>query len=194
MAITPRVDMISQAIDPEARLISSRSIICDEDRLPFADRSFDCIILIGMIDTVNDLPGALTLFRRALTPDGVMLAALSGAGSLPTLRAAMAACDPGRAHFHPQIDVRAMGDLMLRAGFSQPVVDTDQVEARYSKLHDLVRDLRANGQNNVLIGRQAMRRSQAAECDRAFTHLAIEGRISETFVTLHATGWASAAR
>ncbi len=194
LLITPRVDMIVQAIDPEARIVSLRNVCHDEDRQPFADHSFDCIISIGLLDTVNDLPGALALFRRALTPDGVILAALAGAGSLPTLRALMAECDPGRAHFHPQIDVRAMGDLMLRAGFAQPVVDMDLVEARYSRLCDLVRDLRANGQGNVLIGRQAMRRQQLSILDRAFTHRADDGRVSESFVTLHATGWATAAR
>jgi NADH dehydrogenase [ubiquinone] 1 alpha subcomplex assembly factor 5 len=60
--------------------------ICDDDRLPFADHSFDLIINIGSLDTVNDLPGALVLFRRILIPDGLLLAALISAESFPSLK------------------------------------------------------------------------------------------------------------
>ena len=102
----------------------------DEDRLPFADHAFDLIVSVGALDSVNDLPGALTLIRRALRPDGLFLAAFAGAGSLPRLRAAMRAAEEAEdiaasPHIHPQIDVRAAGDLLGRAGFALPVVDSD---------------------------------------------------------------------
>ncbi len=38
----------------------------DEDRLPFADGAFDLVVSVGALDSVNDLPGALILARRAL--------------------------------------------------------------------------------------------------------------------------------
>src|SRR3989442_15902944 len=44
---------------------------CDEDRLPFADGSFDLVLAPGTLDSVNDLPGALTLIRRILRPAGL---------------------------------------------------------------------------------------------------------------------------
>src|SRR6478752_5104836 len=84
----------------------------DEDALPFAAESFDLIVSAGVLDTVNDLPGALVQCRRALKPDGLFLAGFVGAGSLPRLKAAVAAADmiaggavPAR--FHPGIDARA---------------------------------------------------------------------------------------
>ena len=57
----------------------------DEDALPFADDSFDLVIACGTLDSVNDLPGALILMRRILRPDGLMLAAFTGAGTSPRL-------------------------------------------------------------------------------------------------------------
>ena len=97
----------------------------DEDALPFADDSFDLVLACGTLDSVNDLPGALILMRRVLRPDGLMLAAFAGAGSLPRLKAALLAAEGDRAgqHIHPQVDVRAAGDLLSRAGFAMPVAD-----------------------------------------------------------------------
>lgn len=192
LLLSPLPGLIAPHLPPDARVVTHDHIAFDEDRLPFANTSFDCIISIGMLDTVNDLPGALTLFRRALTKDGVVLTAMAGAGSLPVLRQAMGQVDPGRAHFHPQIDVRAMGDLLLRAGFAQPVVDIDSVDARYSRLSSLIADLRANAQTNILAGRKVMAKRALTALEDAYAQCAIEGRITETFVTIHATGWASA--
>src|SRR5688500_2253835 len=50
----------------------------DEDRLPFADGAFDLIVSVGALDSVNDLPGALLLARRALEPDGLFLGPFAG--------------------------------------------------------------------------------------------------------------------
>src|SRR4051812_42838416 len=97
----------------------------DEDRLPFADASFDLVISAGVLDQVNDVPGALALVRRVLRPDGLFLGAFAGAGTLATLRACILAAEADRpaARFHPQIDVRSAGDLLSRAGFALPVAD-----------------------------------------------------------------------
>lgn len=193
LLLTPLPQLVAQHLPSTAKLVTVNLVQFDEERLPFADASFDCIICIGMLDTVNDLPGALALFRRALTSDGVLIIAMAGAGSLPVLRQAVGEVDPGRAHFHPQIDVRAMGDLLLRAGFAQPVVDMDSVNARYSGLAPLVTDLRANAQSNALIGRTALPKPAALALPDVYRRYAIDGRITETFVTIHATGWASPA-
>ncbi|WP_312490372.1 class I SAM-dependent methyltransferase, partial [Sphingomonas sp.] len=66
-----------------------KGVQADEDRLPFADRSFDLVVSAGVLDQIDDLPGALTLIRRVLRPDGLFLGAFVGGGSLPRLRAAL---------------------------------------------------------------------------------------------------------
>ena len=55
-------------------------IVAEEDHLPFAEGRFDLIVSAGVLDSVNDLPGALIQARRALRPDGLFLAAFVGAG------------------------------------------------------------------------------------------------------------------
>ena len=174
------------------------SVQCDEDRLPFDPASFDLVVSAGTLDSVNDLPGALVQIRRLLKPDGLFLGAFPGAGSLPLLRRALQAADdaegrPASPRLHPQIDVRAAGDLMMRAGFALPVVDTERVTLRYSRFDTLVGDLRALGWTNLLSARSRLpftRRGYAAAAAEFASAGDADGRVSERFEIIHVSGWA----
>jgi SAM-dependent methyltransferase len=170
---------------------------CDEDRLPFADGSFDLVVSVGLLDSVNDLPGALALIRHALQPDGLFLAAFVGAGSLPRLRSAMLAADEAQGgaapRIHPQIEVRAAGDLLTRAGFALSVADLDSVDIRYSGLTSLIADLRAMGASNVLAGdpRRPLNRFGYGAALSDFAEAADpDGKTVERFNIVHLSGWA----
>jgi NADH dehydrogenase [ubiquinone] 1 alpha subcomplex assembly factor 5 len=168
---------------------------CDEDRLPFADASFDLVVACGGLDQVNDLPGALTLIRRALKPDGLFLAAFVGAGSLPKLRAALLGAEErATARIHPQIAVRAAGDLLARAGFALPVADGDRVTVRYGSLFSLLADLRGSGTTNLLAGPVApLTRSALARAADLFEAGADpDGKVRETVDIVYLLGWAPA--
>lgn len=167
--------------------------LCDEDRLPFADSSFDLVMANGTLDTVHDLPGALVLIRRVLRPDCLFLGAMMGANSLPTLRATLAAATnegANVARMHPAVDVRAAGDLLTRAGFVLPVAESEAVEVDYRSAQRLFADLRANGLSNVLRERESL--------DRA-TYLRLATLLSATplqerFNLLFLTGWTASAQ
>lgn len=165
----------------------------DEDRLPFADGAFDLVVSVGALDSVNDLPGALLLTRRALKPDGLFLGAFAGAGSLVRLRRAMLAADAvegGAApRVHPQIDVRAAGDLLTRAGFALPVVDVEPIDVRFGSLMDLVRDLRAMGATNLLAARSRRPLGRLALAAAIADFDTAGGKTAERFEILHLLGW-----
>lgn len=165
---------------------------CEEDRLPFADGSFDLVVSAGVLDSVNDLPGALTLIRRVLRPDGLFLAAFVGAGSLSTLRSVIRAAEPERAapRLHPQVDVRSAGDLLMRAGFALPVADLEPLTVRYRDLGRLLGDLRGMGAANILADRVALSRSTLVRMAAEFGARADEaGRTAEQFQIVFLTGW-----
>jgi NADH dehydrogenase [ubiquinone] 1 alpha subcomplex assembly factor 5 len=172
---------------------------CDEDFLPAADEAFDLVLSIGTLDSVNDLPGALALIRRALRPDGLFLASFAGAGTLPRLRSAMLAADAvagvAAPRIHPQIDVRAAGDLLSRAGFALPVVDVDMVKIRFPHLMGLVRDLRAMGSTNILVTRSELplgKLALAAAMSDFSAHADVDGKTAEIFNILYLTAWSPA--
>ncbi|QJU60524.1 methyltransferase domain-containing protein [Sphingomonas sp. AP4-R1] len=185
--------------DAGARFASAAGgVQCDEDRLPFAPASFDLVISAGVLDTVNDLPGALIQCRHVLKPDGLLLAAFLGAGSLSTLRDVVRAADAAAdgampQRFHPQIDVPAAGDLLMRAGFVLPVADSEAMDVRYGSPLRLMADLRGMAAGNQLSGQHppALGRARLAEIARLFAERADpDGRTRERFTLMFLTGWA----
>ncbi|WP_260598624.1 class I SAM-dependent methyltransferase [Sphingomonas endolithica] len=170
-------------------------IQADEDRPSFADGAFDLIVAAGTLDTVSDLPGALALARRALRPDGLFLGAFTGGNTLSTLRAVLreAEGDMPVARIHPQVDVRAAGDLLMRAGFALPVADVETLTVRYGNVWGLMRDLRGMAGTNLLPGTPPLRRDTLSRIDQAFTARAHpDGRTAERFDIIYLTGWAPA--
>ena len=164
-----------------------------EDQLPFANASFDLVVSAGVLDQVDDLPGALALIRRVLRPDGLFLGAFVGAGSLPALRTAWRTADGERpaVRLHPQIEVRAAGDLLVRAGFALPVADVETLTVRYAALGRLIDDLRGMAASNLLVARTTATRSTLAAAVRAFAAAAdADGRTAERFDLIFLTGWA----
>ncbi|RMF17017.1 MAG: methyltransferase domain-containing protein, partial [Alphaproteobacteria bacterium] len=130
-------------------------VALDDERLPFADRSFDLVLSNMLLHWANDLPGALTEARRVLAPDGLFLAALIGGESLGMLRHALLAAEArmfGRAapRVIPMLDVRDAGDLMMRAGFALPVVDIERITVRYGRAERLLEDLSRMGEAQAL--------------------------------------------
>jgi SAM-dependent methyltransferase len=184
--------------DPGHRFAAvAQGVQIEEDRLPFGDGAFDLVVSVGLLDTVNDLPGALLLIRRALSPDGLFLGAFLGAGSLPRLRSAMLAADSAEGgaapRIHPQIDVRAAGDLLTRAGFALPVADSWGIDVRFPGLPALVRDLRAMGGTNILAerSRRPLGRPGLAAAIADFAAAAdADGKTAERFEIVQLLGWA----
>lgn len=157
------------------------------DELPFPDKGYDLIVSLGALDTVNDLPGALIHMRNALASRGLALASFVAAGSLPALRQAMLEADGERPapRLHPAVDVRAGGQLLQRAGWANPVMDSRHLDVRFSSLNSLVSDLRAQALSNCLanpgpaLGKAAYNRAVQA----------FEAGTVERFEILTLSGW-----
>lgn len=177
----PRLAAATGAIPGEADAIDLR----------FA--SFDLIVWPGGLDGVNDVPGALIRLRALLAPDGLLLGAFVGDGSLAKFRrAAMTDGVRSIARLHPQIDLAAIGNLLQRTGFTLPVVDVDALSVRYGDWFALVRDLRATGLSSRLSpAPPPLTREEAARIAVAFAAQADpDGRVAETFRLIHFSGWA----
>jgi SAM-dependent methyltransferase len=110
-----------------ARLPSIERIALDaagSEKLPLAAESLDLVVSALALQFVNDLPGVLAQIRRALKPDGLLLAAMIGGDSLTELRQAFAAaeaeCEGGVSpRVAPFADLRDIGALLQRAGFAR---------------------------------------------------------------------------
>ena len=187
------------AVSAQLRRDSGLAVAADEEALPFADGSLDLVVSALALQFVNDLPGALAQIRRALKPDGLLLAALVGGASLTELRQAFAQAESeveggASPRVAPFADVRELGALMQRAGFALPVVDCDRLTVRYDTVFDLMRDLRRMGATNVLRERRRtpLRRATLARMAQVYAQRFADpdGRLRASFEIVWLSGWA----
>jgi SAM-dependent methyltransferase len=186
---------VRTGLHPRSRAVS---LVADEEALPFAGHSFDLAVSVLGLHAVNDLPGALVQIRRALAPGSLFMAALFGSATLTELRRAFASGEAevtggASPRVAPFADVRDMGALLQRAGFTSPVADVDSLTVRYSSFAKLVDDLRALGETNALAqgSRQfLLRRTLSAALDSYRQNDSSGGKFSATFDILYVTGWA----
>ena len=168
------------------------------DLLDLPDQSQDLIVSLMSLHWANDLPGALAQIRRALRPDGLFLGTLLGAGTLKELRAVLTQAElevrgGTQARVSPFADGFDGAALLQRAGFALPVSDVDRLTVRYPDLFALIRDLRAMGETNALIGPVLpITRGMLARAAELYAERFAEpdGRLPATFEIVHLAGWA----
>ena len=170
-----------------------------DEALPLQPGSIDLAVSVLAFQFVNDLPGVLAQIRRALKPDGLLLAAMIGGDTLTELRqsfaAAEAECEGGASpRVAPFADLRDVGALLQRAGFALPVTDVDRIVVRYANAFALMQDLRRMGAANVLIERRRMptRRTTLLRMAEIYAERFADpdGRIRATFDIIWLSGWA----
>jgi SAM-dependent methyltransferase len=169
------------------------------EELPLEPASVNLLLAPLNLHLTNDTPGVFIQIRRALKPDGLFLAAIPGAGTLQELRDVLLSTEvelTGGAspRVIPFPDVRDIGGLLQRAGFTLPVIDAETYTVRYDSLFPLMKDLRAMGMANPLAARSRKPLSRAfflrAAEIYAERYSDPDGRIRATFSIIYASGWA----
>ncbi len=127
-------------------------VAADAHALPLAESSVDLLYSNLMLHWCEDLPALLNAFRRALKPGGLMLVSTFGPDTLSELRQSWQQIGE-RARVSPFADVQTIGDSMLRAGFAEPVLDTDWITTTYRRPRDLLHELKAVGETFAGPGR-----------------------------------------
>lgn len=174
-------------------------VVADEEALPFRPESLDLVVSGLALQHANDVPGTLAQIRRALKPDGLLLASVLGGATLHELRQAFVAAESETVggvspRVAPFADVRDFGGLLQRAGFALPVADADIVEVAYPDALALMRDLAGMGMANALIERRRtfLRRDTLLRAAEIYAERFArpDGRVIATFEIITLTGWA----
>ena len=175
------------------------TVVPDADVLALEPEAHDVVIHALALHWANDPVGQLIQARRALKPDGLLLAAMLGGRTLAELRAVLAEAEAQVSgglspRIAPMGEIRDLGALLQRAGLALPVADATPLGATYETALHLMRDLRAMGEQNALSGRnrRTARRALFTETARRYAEAypAPDGRIHATFEVVWLTGWA----
>jgi SAM-dependent methyltransferase len=198
---TEKVGLLIET-DLSAAMLAGRTgprLVMDEELSPFAPGSLDLVVSSLVLHWTNDLVGSLIQIRRALKPDGLFIGSFLGGATLTELRQCLLEAEAeisGGAGLRvsPFADAFDAAALLQRAGFALPVADVDSVTVRYGHPLELLRDLRAMGETNVLRDRPRRPLSRRVLLRALELYAARfsgpDGKVAATFEILTVTGWA----
>jgi malonyl-CoA O-methyltransferase len=171
----------------------------DAVRLPFATASVDVIVSSLMLQWCDPPDRAFAEVRRVLKPDGFFAFSTFGPDTLKELRSAWAeAADAAREYNHVNhfIDMHDVGDALVRAGLTEPVLDVDRMQLTYPDALALMRDLKAIGAHNVTAGRPRtlLGRSRLRRMQNAYEAFRRDGRLPASYEVIYGAAWGAAGR
>lgn len=180
--------------------IKMKRMVVDEESLPFEPASVDLVTSSLSMHWVNDLPGAFCQIINCLRNDGVFIGAVFGGDTLYELRSSLQLAELERhggiaPHISPFTEIRDIGSLLTRAGFTMLTVDTDEIVVGYPSMFELMWDLKGMGENNAAYNRKLnLRRDTALAAAAIYKQLygkEQEGKYSvpATFQIIYMLGW-----
>lgn len=175
---------------------TQQNLLCaDIEQLPLADASVDMIFSNLAIQWCNDLDAAFAGMHRVLRTDGLLTFSTLGPDTLKELRAA-SKTDSERVSVSRFFDMHDIGDALVRAGFSAPVLDVERVVLTYENAIDVMRDLKAIGAHNAADGRARglQGRDFLKKITANYEQFRREGKLPATFEVVYGHAWKPASR
>lgn len=158
-----------------------RTVNADVRALPLADGSLDLAWSNLMLHWLDDPLPAFREIHRSLTVGGLFMFASLGPDTLRELRLAGAT---SLRRFH---DMHDLGDMLVAAGFADPVMDMEVITLSYRRPRGLLRDQRLLGVRDGLLGQMGWRDWRAVF--RAWSAQAQAGQLPASFEIVYGHAW-----
>ncbi len=170
-----------------------KAVCGDVVRLPIAAGAIDLVWSNMALHWAADPLAALREFHRVLAVGGLLMFSTLGPDTHAELREAA-----GASRVHPFADMHDLGDLLVAAGFAEPVMDMERVTLLYADGAALLADLRASGQTSALARPAGLpRRGLAGHAfrDTLLARLAAqqrEGKLPVSYEVVYGHAWKAA--
>jgi malonyl-CoA O-methyltransferase len=165
-------------------------LCADIQHLPLAAASCGMVWSNLVLQWCDDPMKAFAEMRRVLAPGGLLMFSTFGPDTLKELRAAYEGADR-HVHVNRFIDMHDLGDMLVRCGFADPVMDMERLTLTYSTVRDLMRDLKAIGARNLMRGRPAglFGKGAFAAVARRYEAYRRGGKLPATFEVVYGHAW-----
>ena len=129
----------------------TRGLIADMNALPLPREHADVLWSNFALQWANDLPALFAEWNRVLKVGGVMMFTAPGPDTLIELRRAISRDEAvANQYVHRFTDLHDIGDMLVHAGFADPVMDMEVITLEYATIDALWRDLRAQAASNAM--------------------------------------------
>lgn len=182
--------MLIQAKKLSPKFFSKQYFVCsDVEKLPLK-QSTELFFSSLMLQWCNDLEAAFSQIKTALKNNSLFIFSTLGPDTLKELRASWAEVDT-ETHVNTFIDMHDIGDALIRAGFLDPVMETEYLTMTYQDCHTLMKDLKKLGANNAdtkrfkgLTGKQKINKMVAA-----YEQFRQAGKLPATYEVIYGHAW-----
>lgn len=166
-------------------------VCADFERLPLAAESVGLVWSNMALHWLDEPLDALREFHRVLAKDGLVMLSTLGPDTLKELRAAA-----GERRVHRFLDMHDLGDRLVAAGFSAPVIDMEVITVTYPDIDSFLAELRATGQTGVRADRPRglSGRRFLAQLRAALRAQFLGERLPATFEVVYGHAWKGAPR
>ena len=194
VAVDPSAAML-EALGRRAGAARIERLRADAESLPLPDAAFDLVFSNLMLPWCEDVDAVFAEVARVLAPRGLFTFTTLGPDTLIELRNAWRAVDAA-AHVHPFTDMHDLGDGLVRAGFSEPVLDVSRYTLTYPDADALMRDLRAIGAQNAVGSRirGLTGRGRIAAMTEAYEPFRADGVLPATWEAVFGQAWGALER
>jgi malonyl-CoA O-methyltransferase len=195
IALDISLPMLRQSARQQSLLRRFAPVCADAHRLPLRSGSLDLVLSNLLLEWCHDPDEVFAEVARVLRPRGLFTFTTVGPDTLKELRELWRGID-GATHVHRFIDMHDFGDALLRAGFAEPVMDTERLTVTYPSLGALLEELRGSGARNIAQGRRRglTGRARGAAVLARSEALARNGPLSISVEVIHGHAWAPAER
>lgn len=167
-----------------------RFVCADAEALPLAAQSVDMAWSNLALQWCNDLPGTFAGLHRVLRSDGLLIFSTFGPDTLKEIRAAFQGVD-GYSHVNRFADMHDIGDMLVAAGFADPVLEMETITLTYHDVRAVMQDLRGIGAHNATAGRAQgmMGKAKWGRIVQNYEALRRDGRLPATFEIVYGHAW-----
>lgn len=125
-------------------------------------------------------------WRRVLRTDGLLMFSCFGPDTFKELRAAFDGLD-SKPHALPFVDMHDLGDMLVQAGFSTPVMDMESLTLTYRQVDKMLAEVRALGGNPLATRRRGLigRRAWQGTLERVERMRRVDGTIGLSFEIIY---------
>ncbi|ADE12811.1 malonyl-ACP O-methyltransferase BioC [Sideroxydans lithotrophicus] len=167
------------------------SYLCaDVEALPVASNSVEMVWSNLALQWCNDLPGTFTELQRVLKLNGLLMFSSFGVDTLQELRTAFQGID-GYNHLSRFADMHDIGDMLVAAGFADPVMEMERITLTYNDVRAVMQDLKSIGAHNATAGRAPGMMGKAAwqRVTENYERLRRDGKLPATFEIIYGHAW-----
>ena len=125
-------------------------ILSDAENMPFKNNKFDLIISSFTLHWCFEIEKIFFDIHRFLKDKGLFLFATVGPNTLAELDTAYYEAVDSVRHVNYFSDMHTYGDLLLKFGFQDPVMDMEKIIIEYKTFKDVLDSLRKTGANTVI--------------------------------------------